>query len=220
MCIRDRANHTAVIDDAGALLYTGYGAPSMVNQQSMSVLMRNDSVLVQEGVTSIFGHAWRMVWSLQWTPLNGFSLESLWVSPNRRYALMRLSRLLEPYALTLVDLESGPLPCGSFTDRYEPNGGCAAATPVTFSTDDEAGLGLARATRGMDEDWYEIPASPGTVTRVRALHLARDTEVDFEVFGGGFATILQGSTWSFQYWYQDANPMPTSNFSGVVEVVF
>jgi len=35
-----------------------------------------------------------------------------------------------------------------------------------------------------------------------------------------FVTVQPGQTWSFQAWYRDANPTPTSNFTDVVAISF
>lgn len=36
----------------------------------------------------------------------------------------------------------------------------------------------------------------------------------------GSAAVLPGDTWSFQAWFRDANPMPTSNFTDAISVTF
>ena len=36
----------------------------------------------------------------------------------------------------------------------------------------------------------------------------------------GTVSVMAGSTWHFQHWYRDVNPIPTSNFSSAVSILF
>jgi len=36
----------------------------------------------------------------------------------------------------------------------------------------------------------------------------------------GFVAVAPGETWNFQCWYRDANPLPTSNFTDALQIMF
>jgi hypothetical protein len=36
----------------------------------------------------------------------------------------------------------------------------------------------------------------------------------------GLVAVAPGETWNFQCWYRDANPLPTSNFTDALQVMF
>jgi hypothetical protein len=50
--------------------------------------------------------------------------------------------------------------------------------------------------------------------------LAGESQVAVPITSSPFSTPSAGDTWYFQFWYRDANPVPTSNFSGAERVVF
>lgn len=167
----------AVIDDAANLYWSGRIEAD--DQRFQNGLFLNDSVIVQQGVTEVLGQTKGLL------PLHACCERPLTipVSSNRRFALMRQVRGFFQYALVLVDFPSAPASCGSQVDPYEPNDSCASASLVR-STEREVQLGAAHVTRQSDEDWYEITGIAGEVIRIRALHPAQSSEVDFEVFWG------------------------------------
>ncbi|MEM9380413.1 MAG: hypothetical protein AAGB93_10740 [Planctomycetota bacterium] len=90
----------------------------------------------------------------------------------------------------LVDRAGVPGACGAVPDVFEPNDTCVAATDVTVGT-----LPTTNASRTND-DWYRIPVGFEEVLDVRALHTARDSEVDLEVYRGacGGLRLLASAT--------------------------